>query len=372
MYLPALPNIMTDLNVSHEEAQTTLTFWFLGSASMQLIMGPLSDRYGRRPILLISGFIYILTNVMCAITTDINILLAVRFIQGVTVSAVIVAGYASIHELYDQSHAIRILAVMGSITIIAPAFGPLIGGAILNYVNWRWIFWIIAIMATISIASLTKWMPESLPPKDRHPINLKFLGKNYFAILSNWRFTGVSLTFCFSFCGFIAWLTAGPFIIVDEFNLSVLMFGIYQAIIFSCYVFTNFLINKLIDKYPVNHFILVGLVITLSGGVYAAISAVLFPNYLLGLIIGMMIFSFGSGLTFAPLNRLTIESSPEPMGIRMAMMSTYMTVFGVVGSILGSVFYNGTLASLGFVLASVSSLAFIIFINVFLFSKTGT
>lgn len=359
MYLPALPNIMADLQTTEEKAQLTLTYWFLGSASMQLVLGPVSDRYGRRPVLLISGFIYILTNIICALTTDISVLLFIRFTQGIMTSAVVVAGYASIHELYDQTNAIRILALMGSIIIIAPAFGPLIGSIILQFVNWRWIFWIIAILSSMVLLCLIKWMPESHPRENRQPTNLRSLIKSYYSIISNWKFSSLSLAFGFTFCGFIAWLTAGPFIVVNEFKHSVVTFGVLQTIVFACYITSNNLVKKYMEKYGINKLIHIGLFITLLGGVIAAIMSVTFPNFLTGLIIGMAIFSFGSGFCFAPLSRLAIEASPEPMGMRMAVFSTFMTGAGVIGSLLGSVFYNGTISSLGYVLASVSLMAVI-------------
>lgn len=357
MYLPALPTIMTEMGITQHEAQLTLTLWFLGSASMQLIVGPLADRFGRRPIVMISGVIYIITNCICASTTDLTMLLIARFIQGVSVSAVIVAGYASIHELYDQTRAIRLLATMNSITILAPAFGPLVGSFLLKFMDWRWLFWIIAVWAVIATLCLAKWMPESLAREKRHPIQLKTISKSYFAIFTNWRFTMLMLSFGFTFCGFIAWLTAGPFIVVDEFHKTALEFGIFQTIVFAFYMSANHGVKKLMRLISIPKLIYLGLLITLLGGIISIVLTKLFPDFLLGLIIGMSIFSLGSGFSFAPLNRIGIEASKEPMGMRMAVASTYMTVFGVFGSILGSVFYTGSMVSLAYVLVLVSILA---------------
>ncbi len=359
MYLPALPSMMTELNISQALVQLTLTTWFLGSASMQLIVGPLSDRFGRRPIVLLGGIFYVITLCICALTSDIHTMLLARFIQGVMVSVVVVAGYASIHELYDQTHAIRVLATMNSVIVIAPAFGPLVGSVLLNFMDWRGLFWILAIWAFLATSLLAKWMPESHPVEKRQPLNLKKITKNYFTILTTWRFNTLMLSFCFTFLGFIAWLTTGPFIISQEFHKSVLVFGICQTIIFMFYIGANQLVKKLMEKFSVQTLIWFGLSVTVLGGIISVVFTLLFPDFLPGLIIGMSIYSLGSGFSFSPLNRLAVEATNEPMGVRIAMSSTYMTLFGVLGSISGSLFYTGAMSSLAYVLFATGLLAMI-------------
>lgn len=360
MYLPALPLMMTDLHISAHETQLTLTAWFIGATSLQLIAGPLSDRFGRKPILIISGAIYIAATLACAVTHDFTLLLFARFIQGVTVSTAIVAGYASIHEVYDKVQAIRILAVMGSITILAPAFGPLMGSLILLITSWRAIFWIILVWATIATLALSYWMPESHLKENRHPLKLKSLGKNYFSIITNWQFTGLSLLFCLTFCGFIAWLAASPFIIIEQFGYSTVDYGIVQALVFISYIIATRFVKYLMEKMGVEKLVHLGLQITLTGGLLAALFAIIFPNSLSALVFAMMIYSFGCGFSFAPLNRLSIEASSEPMGLRIAVSSTYMSAFGTLGTVLITLFYNNSLGSLAYILAGTIVLAWMV------------
>lgn len=351
MYLSALPQLVSDLNISQHEGQLTLTLWFCGAVALQLLLGPLSDRYGRRVLLLSSGMIYVMALLTCAMTSNFMIFLFARFVQGITVSAVLVAGYASIHERYDQTQAIRILALMGSIVIIAPAFGPLVGSVVLLFGTWRWIFWILVGWATLTTFLLSICMPETNPAENRQPIHFKFLLKDYYAVITNWKFTGLSLTFCFTFAGFIAWLTAAPFLVVDRFGKTALTFGLVQAIVFVFYVIANRFVKHLMEKIGPDKLIRLGLSITLIGGILSLIFAIMFPNSLSGLVIAMTIYSFGSGLSFPPLNRLAIEASDKPMGIRMAVSSTLMSGFGMLGALTVSIVYNATLASLAYILA---------------------
>ncbi|WP_019215581.1 MFS transporter [Legionella tunisiensis] len=102
MYLPALPDMMRDLDASTSLVQLTLSSWFLGGMSMQLFIGPICDRVGRRPVFIIGMLIFVVSTFFCAVAPNISILIAARFFQGCTICFIIVPGYASIHELYDQ------------------------------------------------------------------------------------------------------------------------------------------------------------------------------------------------------------------------------------------------------------------------------
>src|SRR3990167_5344961 len=155
-YLPALPHIAHDLFTTNHLVQLTLTTWFMGSASMQLFLGPISDKIGRRPVLLFGGLVFITVTIGCAVSQNIYWLLILRFIQGATITSMIVAGYATIHELFDRDKAIHTLSMMASITVLAPSFGPLFGALILQFGSWRVIFAILAGWACIVLLGLQK------------------------------------------------------------------------------------------------------------------------------------------------------------------------------------------------------------------------
>ena len=109
-YIPALPKIATDFGVSIYTAQMTSILWMTGGLIFQFIFGPLSDRYGRRPILLWGGVLYIAATVLCAISTQIETLLFARLIQGIAMPSMLIAGYAAINELFSSEKSVKILA----------------------------------------------------------------------------------------------------------------------------------------------------------------------------------------------------------------------------------------------------------------------
>ena len=161
MYLPGLPTISEQLGISQDQAQYTLLVWFLGSGSLQFLTGPISDSLGRRVVLLSGAILFCLSSLVCAMTSNLTLLLIARFIQGSAICAIVVPGYAAVHEHFESQSAIKIIAIMGSVTILAPAFGPLLGAIVIEVSHWRAIFWTLTIWGLIAFLILFFVMPET-------------------------------------------------------------------------------------------------------------------------------------------------------------------------------------------------------------------
>jgi Bcr/CflA subfamily drug resistance transporter len=353
MYLPALPTMMQDIGLSLSQAQLTLTAWFLGAASMPLVMGAISDHYGRRPILLYGGIIYVLATMVCALANNPAVLLVARVVQGGMTASVVVPGYATIHELYEHHAAIRLLAFMSSITVLAPALGPLAGGIVLYLSgDWRAIFWVIIIWSALALFLLFKIMPETQPVEKRHPLHWRSLGQQYRSVLTNLKFLRLAGVLGFIFGGFLVWVTAGPLLLIESFHYTPIQFGLVQAGVFAVYIFGNRLVKYLLEAIGVVYLIRLGLSIALCGGVFMLCFAHFFPNRLSLFLAAMTLYSFGTAFCFAPLNRLIIEAADAPMGIRVGMFTVVLTGFAVLGSSMASLFFNGTIASLAYLIGT--------------------
>ncbi len=357
-YLPALPKIATDLATSHHLVQLTLTLWFLGSATMQLILGPISDRYGRKPVLLAGGCLFVITCILCGLTHNITLLLIFRFIQGATITSMIIPGYAAIHEYFDHEQAIHTLALMGSITVLAPSLGPLFGVLILFVGSWRWIFLLLALWSAIMLTLLYFKMPETNLHGEEHPIHPKKIAKNYFEIISNKIFMARLFCFCFLFGAMIAWIAAGPFLVISEFHHSSLLFAIMQVMVFGCFILCTRSVKLLMNHFKKELIVHLGLILALVGAFLSMLFAIVLPQGLWFMIIAMMLIAAGSGLSFPILNRLAIDASLAPMGARMAILSTAMSVLAVLGSGLISWVYNGTLFSFSVILMLFAVIAY--------------
>jgi len=342
MYLPALPDVIRDLSTNAYGGKLTLTLWFVGSASMQLILGPLSDKYGRKPILIISGLVYIITNIVCALTESIYIFLVMRVLQGMVVCAVIVAGYAAIHELLDSKRAIYTIALMGNITILAPALGPIIGVGFIEISSWRLIFWFIAAITILAVSIMAFIMPESLDKTQSHKVNFRSLLPDYLSIITNKKFLICTLIPCLNLGVIITWLVAGPFIVEDLFH-DTTYFAIYQLIIFSFYIMGTQMVKIMINKLGVDKTLNFGCGVILLAGLCGIATDLFFNAHINGLVISLSIFGFGSALSFSSLQRFAVDACKEPMGMRMAVFSLLISIFCIFGSLYASKFYKGNL-----------------------------
>lgn len=343
LYLPALPYIISDLDTTPYWAQQTLTAWFLGSASLQLLLGPLSDRWGRRSVLLGGGLLFILSTWICACSAEIYTLLIARFFQGCAVCTIATAGYASVHETYDRIRAIQIFSVMGSITLLAPAFGPCLGSILLLWLSWRWIFGLLVIWGIIGWCVLYRWMPESHPPENRQPFRMRILISHYHAIFRNPVFILNTMMNGLFYLAIITWIATAPFWVMMTFEQPSWVFGLYQFLIFGAFIVGSQCVKYGAQRILPDRLIHAGLSLTSLAALLAVTITAYAPDALPGLVACMMVFSLGTALLYAPAQRLAVESCTEPMGTRMAISSTLMCLFGVTGGLLANLTYSRSL-----------------------------
>jgi DHA1 family bicyclomycin/chloramphenicol resistance-like MFS transporter len=167
MYLPALPTMVGDLGSSASGVQLTLTTFLVGLALGQLVIGPLSDQFGRRGLLIVGTVVCALAGVACAFAPSAGFLVAARFVQGFSGAAGIVLSRAVIADRASGERAARLFSLMMVISGVAPVVAPLLGGSLVGAVGWRGIFWILAGVAVVMVVGVLSAVPESLPVERR-------------------------------------------------------------------------------------------------------------------------------------------------------------------------------------------------------------
>ena len=170
LYLPSLPTLVTVFNASISEVQLTLSVFLFGFAGCQLIYGPLSDRFGRKPVLLGGLSIFVVASAACALATSIDMLIALRLMQAIGGCSAGVVSRAIVRDLFERQQAARMLAYSGALMGLAPAVAPLIGAYILVWIGWEANFFIVALWggALIVIVSLSLSESNTVPPDPRH------------------------------------------------------------------------------------------------------------------------------------------------------------------------------------------------------------
>lgn len=356
MYLPSMPSIAQDLGLTKQQVQYTLTLWFLGSSSLQLFLGPISDRYGRRVMVILGGIVYIAASYVCAVSTNFAVFLLARFIQGATICAVLVAGGAAIHESCSTKMAIKIFSFINAVTILAPAFGPLIGALIIQFAHWRYIFYILTFLGILGTFLNMLFMPETNQIK--HAIHFKRISNEYIKILRNKEYMLPSISYCLLISIFFLWMFEAPFIMLETYKLSGLYYGISQTLIFSCFFAGAELTRYILNRHTLKKLLNVALLITILGTLAFAYVAK-FTNSINGATLTLMIISLGASMLFAPLNRIAMEASSAPMGCRFAIYSTLIGLFGALSGWLISLITVHDLASVAVLIVICVALAII-------------
>ena len=327
-YLPALPGMGSALHTSNSWLPFTITLWFVGSFITQLMIGPICNRIGRRKTLLWGGTMYVCSSLLCAAASAMPVFLIGRFLQGASIGSLTVAGYATIHDSFDQQQAIKTIAWMGAISIIAPALGPLIGSGLLAFGSWRFIFLLLASLAAAALVGNFFFMPETSVLGQKKVSALTA----YKRILGNWKYMGQALSLTSAIFIMIGWISAGPWIIHQQFHLSGYYFGIYQAIIFAGFIIGTRTVGPLIGRFEIDNVLSTCMLISVTAGFLSLFFSHYFPTNTVLFVGSLWVISLNLGIAFPTINRLTIEASDEPMEARVAMFATIVSVSAALAS----------------------------------------
>ncbi|MFF9085140.1 multidrug effflux MFS transporter [Streptomyces sp. NPDC014991] len=230
MYLPSLPEVTRSLHAPAATVQLTLTACLAGMALGQLIVGPMSDRWGRRRPLLAGLAVYVLATVLCAFAPNVETLVAFRLAQGLAGAAGIVIARAVVRDLYDGVDMARFFSTLMLISGVAPIVAPLIGGQILRVTDWRGVFAVLTLVGVLLAAVVWRRLPETLPPADRHGGGTGQALRAMRGLLADLPFTGYTLAGGFAFAALFAYISASPFVIQEIYGASPqtfsLLFGV--------------------------------------------------------------------------------------------------------------------------------------------------
>jgi DHA1 family bicyclomycin/chloramphenicol resistance-like MFS transporter len=221
MYLPALPHLQNDFQTDAAAVQLTLAAFFVGIALGQLVYGPISDRFGRRrPMLFgLTGFVF--ASVGCAYASSIETLIVLRFVQAMTGCAGMVITRAIVRDLFPPQEMARVLSLLVLVMGVAPVLAPSLGGLVLQWYDWRLLFWLLAFFAFACVLAVWRILPESLPVERRQTtISVRSVLANYRHVLSHRRFVGYALSGGIAQAGMFAYISASAFVFIQHYGLS--------------------------------------------------------------------------------------------------------------------------------------------------------
>ncbi len=220
MYLPALPDLPADLSSTTAAAQLTLSACIVGLAVGQLITGPLSDRFGRRVPLLVGVAIFVVASMICAMSTSMTVLIAMRLVQGAAGAAGIVVGRAMVADLFAGKVAAAYYSAIATVNGLAPILAPVIGGQVLRVGTWRTVFWVLAGVGAVLLVLAAVVLRESLPPERRTVGGFGAALRAFAALLGDRGYVGCVLAGCLVTAAMFGYISASPFLLQDGFGVS--------------------------------------------------------------------------------------------------------------------------------------------------------
>jgi DHA1 family bicyclomycin/chloramphenicol resistance-like MFS transporter len=220
LYLPALPRLADDLGTAESWAQLTMTACMVGMAVGQLLLGPISDRIGRRRPLLWGVTAYAVLSLLCAAAPTIEALLALRFAQGIAGGAGIVLSIAVVRDLYDSDTTARVFSRLVLVTGVAPIVAPVLGGELLRVTTWRGLFVTLSVIGCLILVATAWVIRETLPPSARNDSGLRAMGRQAREVFRDRLFAGYTAVLTLSMAALFTYISMSPFVLQGSYGLS--------------------------------------------------------------------------------------------------------------------------------------------------------
>lgn len=324
MIMPGMIAVVNQFHAPLSYVAASLSLYMLGECVVQLWLGPLAERYGKRITILWGNFAFLIFTMFIATSINIDQFMLGRWLQG-SGMAFIAMGYALIHEKFDDKGAVKIIAIMGNISILAPLIGPLIGGIIVSYASWHYIFVVTGILGFISLCGLYRYTPES--PNQIKKLELKQIIKHYLEIAKSPNFTlGVCCTIM-SAMPLLLWIGLAPNLILHNLKLSYRAYIIYQIIAIGGLSASSISMQFLAGRWQLHQLI--------RRGVYISFAGVLFSfvfhwsiNLLAG---GLFVYSFGLGLCNGSVIRIIMSNKSISQSMAASFMTFSQTLLFAIG-----------------------------------------
>ncbi|UNO42384.1 multidrug effflux MFS transporter [Streptomyces sp. MST-110588] len=366
MYLPALPEVTTALHSPAATVQLTLTTCLAGMALGQMIVGPMSDKWGRRRPLLAGMVIYVLATALCALAPNAELLIACRLAQGLAGAAGIVIARAVVRDLYDGVAMARFFSTLMLISGVAPVVAPLIGGQILQVTDWRGVFVVLTVVGVLLTLLVWRTLEETLPPGRRQSGGLGGTLRTMRDLLADRAFAGYLLVGAFAFAALFAYIAASPFVMQEIYGASPQVFSLLFGINSVGLVVVGQINGKvLVGRVSLDRVLGIGLVVI----TVAAVALLLMASGVFGTVglvpmaAGLFVLMAAMGLVMPSTNTLALLRTPHAAGSASALLGTSTFLLGSVASPLVGIAGEDTAVPMALVQLACGVLALVCFLG---------
>ncbi|KIQ08335.1 MFS transporter [Pseudomonas simiae] len=296
MHLPALPAMADYFHTSDSQLQLTLTLYALGSAISLLVSGPLTDRFGRRPVLLVGLFLYVLATAACALADNLAVLIIARLFQALGGCCTTVIGRVMVRDYFDRDEQARLLGLISMAMAISPMAAPVLGSLMLPFINWRGLFLLLGGIGAVLCEVVYRRLPETRPPEvaAAPPQGLLRL---YGQLLRDRYFLRYALAIGCVYSTYFPFISESSALLQRGFHLSATAYALVFAATISGYMLGANLFRRLVRRFDPDRLIAVGIGLNLLGSVTLALATTALPGEWLAIVLPMVLIMVSVGMT---------------------------------------------------------------------------
>lgn len=359
LYLPALPALTQELSAATSIAQLTVTACLIGLAAGQLIAGPLSDRYGRRGILLVGIVAYIGTSLLCAISPSIEVLVAARLVQGLTGGVGIVIAQAAGRDVYAGGALIRFYGRLTVVGGFAAIVGPLIGGLLSSVADWRGLFVFLAVIGVVILTIVLLSFEETLPAASRTTGGLGRILQDFRTLLGDRVFLGAILNQGFLYAALFAYLSGATFVLQDIYGLSPLGYALAFGANSAGFMVLGFVAGRTAGR-SLRGTLSIGIAVSAVGALGLLASGVM-RMPLSVVLVSLFLLAGGVAVTSPPATTIALVEYPEIAGTASSLLGMVRFGFGGIAAPLVGIAGATSILPLGLVTVASVTLASLAF-----------
>ena len=320
MIQPGIVQVVHDFNGDVSLAPLSVSLYMAGGMALQWALGPLSDRIGRRPVLLTGALIFTLACIATLFATSFELFLAARFVQGTSICFISTVGYVTVQEAFEPTKAIKLMSLITSAVLLAPVIGPLGGAALMHFVHWKVIFAVIAALGFLAWLGLALAMPETVKKQDQ-PIRASAVLRDFRAVFRNSVFQTGAATLALYYIPLMTWVAVSPVILIDAGGMTTAEFAWAQVPVFGALIAANIVMMRFVKDPTDPRYVRRSVPLQALGLAIVMLGNLLYPHLWLWSVAGTSLYAFGIGLIFSTLFRFTLFSNDLPKGTVSASLN---------------------------------------------------
>lgn len=329
MYLASFTDIATSLGAPASSVQLTLTAFMAGIATGQLIHGPLSDRMGRRPVLVAAMLLFALTSILMVFSPNIQVFIILRVVQGFAGAAGIVLARAIAVDLSSGSTAVRALSLISTVVSVAPLVAPLVGGAVAMFFGWRGVLAVLAVIATLMFLVTLVGVPETVPVQDRRTGGLGSMYRPMWDLVRVRVYVAHVGAFAMVFVAIMSYVAASPFVGQRLLGMSEIEYGLSFAGGAAALIIANLINARIAPRTGPARMLLIGNALALCAGIGMALLVFTDSLSIPGFIVSAFLLSGGAGLVMSNASALAFTvTTRSTRGAGAALMGASQFILG--------------------------------------------